>query len=278
MPVLQFYERPVVLNSQKHRDLKLKPSGEGLKFSAKANSVGLAGTEFAEACKHFPIVFAKAGKSGLLPMAMLGFRNEENLFVDAQGRWKCEYVPAFIRRYPFVLARTGAEANFRVCVDEAFPGFNTESGEALFDAKAEPTKFLKDILTFLKDYQSHLERTEKFLQRLRDFALLTDVSANVRLPSGARYSITGLMMVDERKLLALPESKAMQIFRSGELAWVYSHLLSIGNFNRLLAKAPPQGAAAAGERVEASKAQEKAPLGKGPLGRKSYEPSTQSRK
>ena len=105
MSILLFYDNPIALNSETHRNLKIKPSGEGLKFSRKTNSVLLAGIEFPEACKHFPIVFAKVADQRVLPLAILGFRDLENLFVDAGGQWKSDYVPAYIRRYPFVLAK-----------------------------------------------------------------------------------------------------------------------------------------------------------------------------
>ena len=244
-----FYDHPIALNSQTHRNLKIKPSDEGLKFSGKTNSVLLAGIEFPEACKHFPIVFAKVAGQQVLPMALLGFRNLENLFVDAGGRWKGEYVPAYIRRYPFVLARTGDGKKFTVCIDETYPGFGADEGQPLFNASGEPTEYLKSVLAFLQDYQAQLERTDSFLKTLRKFDLLMDVAANVKLSGGKRYSMAGLMMVDERKLQALPDEKILRLFRSGELAWIYSHLISISNFRRLLNKAAAPESAASPEKA-----------------------------
>ena len=246
MSTLLFYDNPIALNSKTHRNLKISPSGEGLKFSAKTNSVLLTGTEFPEACKHFPIVFAKAAGNLVLPMALLGFRDLENLFVGASGRWEGEYVPAYVRRYPFVLARTGDGKKFTVCIDETYPGFGADEGQPLFNASGEPTEYLKSVLAFLQDYQAQLERTDSFLKTLREFDLLMDVAANVNLPGGKRYSMAGLMMVDERKLKVLPDEKILRLFRSGELAWIHSHLISIGNFRRLLNKAAaPEPAATA---------------------------------
>jgi len=231
-----FYQTPIALNSETHRKLKIKPSDEGLKFSGKTNSVLLAGVEFAEACKHFPIVFAKVAEQRVLPMALLGFRDEENLFVDAGGQWKCDYVPAYVRRYPFVLAAADARGQLTVCIDEVYPGFGADEGQPLFNDKGESTDYLKGVLGFLQDYQAQLERTDTFLQALRDCDLLTDVAANVSLPGGERFSIAGLMMVDERKLLALPDAQILKLFRSGDLAWIYCHLASISNFSRLPGK------------------------------------------
>ena len=233
MPGPLFYENPIALNSEAHRNLKIKPSGEGLKFSAKTNSVLLAGVEFPEACKHFPIVFAKVTEQLVLPVALLGFRDLENLFVDASGQWLSEYVPAYVRRYPFVLGKAGSGEELAVCIDESYPGFGADEGQPLFDEKGEPTDYLKGVLAFLQDYQAQLGRTDNFLKTLRELDLLRDVGANVDLPGGERISIGGLQMVDERKLQALPETQIVRLFRSGELAWVYSHLISISNFSRM---------------------------------------------
>lgn len=251
MSTLLFYDHPVALNSKTHLNLRIKASDEGLKFSRQTNSVLLAGIEFPEACKHFPIVFAKGAGEQVLPVVLLGFRDLENLFVDAAGKWTGEYVPAYIRRYPFVLARGAAGQDLTVCIDESYPGFGADEGQPLFNAKGEATEYLNGVLAFLQDYQAQIQRTEMFLQTLREFDLLMDVAANVSLPSGERYSMAGLRMVDERKLQALPDEKVMRLFRSGELAWIYSHLLSMGNFNRLIAKAAAPEAAAVPEKAAA---------------------------
>lgn len=236
MSTLLFYENPVALNSKTHLNLRIRPSDEGLRFTSKANSVLLAGIEFPEASRHFPIVFAKGAGPQVLPIALLGFRDRENLFVDSTGRWQGEYVPAYIRRYPFVLAR-GDGPDLTVCIDESYPGFGADEGQALFNAKGEPTDHLKGVLAFLQDYHAQIERTEAFARNLQELGLLTEVSAKVDLPGGESYALTGLLMVDERKLQALPDDQVQRLFRSGGLAWIYAHLISIANFTRLLGKA-----------------------------------------
>lgn len=232
MASLLFYDKPVALNKSAHKNLKLKASDTNFAFAKDTNSVILAGVEFTEAAKEYPIVFAQAGEN-LVPVALVGLRNEENLFVDGKGRWDAKYIPAFVRRYPFVLAETGEEGQRMVCIDEAFPGFDEKEGEALFDNEA-PTPVLQQAIDFLEEYQRQYVRTERFIDRLKELDLLMTLNAKVDMADGQQFALTGLMAVDEKKLLELEDAKALEFFKSGELAWVYCHLMSLGNMARMI--------------------------------------------
>lgn len=232
MANLLFYDKPAALNKVAHKNVKLKPVGNNYSFARKTNSVILAGVEFTEAAKEYPIVFAKAGEQ-IVPVALLGLRNEENLFIDKAGKWDARYVPAFVRRYPFVLAETGSEGQRMVCIDESYAGFNEREGEALF-AGEEPTPLLKQAIEFLEEYQRQYARTETFVKRLVDNDLLMALNARVDLVDGKQFALTGLLAVDEKKLLQLADAQALEFFRSGELAWLYCHLMSLGNMARMV--------------------------------------------
>lgn len=114
-----------------------------------------------------------------------------------------------------------------VCIDESFPGLNESEGDALFE-NGEPTGLLKQAMDFLEEYQRQYMRTERFVKRLDENGLLMSLNAKIDLVDGQQYGLTGLMAVDEKKLLQLPDDKALEFFRSGELAWVYCHLASLG--------------------------------------------------
>ncbi len=232
MANLLFYKKPVPLNKTDHKDKKISSAGRTFSFAAKTNSVILAGVEFSEAAKEYPIVFAQAGES-IVPVALLGLRNEENLFVDAEGQWDARYIPAFVRRYPFVLAETGQEGQRAVCIDEAYEGFNDAEGEPLFEGD-ETTPILKQAIDFLEEYQNQYRRTEAFLTRLRENDLLMSLNAKIDMVDGQQFGLTGLMAIDERKLLQLDDASALALFRSGELSWVYCHLMSLGCMGKLV--------------------------------------------
>jgi hypothetical protein len=233
MANLLFYKTPVALNKVAHKDTRIKPLNNDFGFARDTNSVIVAGVEFSEAAKDYPIVFAQAGE-GIVPVALLGLRNAENLFVKPDGSWDARYIPAFVRRYPFVLAETGQGQEQRVvCIDEGFAGFNQADGELLFENE-EPTPMLKQAIDFLEEYQKQYLRTEAFLKRLQELDLLVSLNAKVDLVSGEQFSLTGLMAVDEKKLLGLSDELALQFFKSGELGWVYCHLMSLGNLGGMV--------------------------------------------
>ena len=227
-----YYDKPVLLNRDKHRDRRIRPT-PGFAFARNANSLYLAGVEFNEACKEYPILFIRQKDGKVAPVVMLGLRNRENLYVDNEDRWTASYVPAFVRRYPFVLAELPGQ-QMGVCIDEAFAGLNDMEGEALFDEKGGNTPFLQNALDFLQRYQVEYLRTEAFCKRLSESGLLTEMSAKADLVDGRTFSVAGLLVVDEKKLAALPDDKVTALFRSGELHLISMHLVSLSNLSRLV--------------------------------------------
>ncbi len=248
MPAATFYDKPVLLNREAHKHKKIAPSNS-FAFARQSNSLYVAGVEFTQACKEYPIVFTQVGKDKVAPVAILGLREKENLFVSSDSRWDASYVPAFVRRYPFVLAELPGQ-QMGVCIDEGYAGLNDKDGEALFDSQGNNTPFLQNALDFLNRYQVEYLRTERFCQRLKELGLLMEMNAKADLFDGTSFMVNGLMVVDERKLLQLDDAQALQVFRSGELSWIYAHLVSLSNLNSLvdkLAQSKRAGAAVAGK-------------------------------
>jgi hypothetical protein len=229
-----YYDKPVLLDRAKHRGWHVKAS-HSFGFARKANSIYLAGVEFNEAMKEYAIVFTRAANGKIVPVVMLGLRTHENLHVDDEGRWAGNYIPAFVRRYPFVLAQLGGE-QLGVCVDEAYSGFNRKEGEPLFDAQGRNTPFLASALEFLEGYQREFARTELVCQRLEQAGLFREMNAKADLVDGRSFTVNGLLVVDEPKLMTLPDAVALSLFRSGELHLVSMHLASLSNMRKLVDK------------------------------------------
>jgi hypothetical protein len=254
-----FYERPVPLNRGTHKDLRIKPL-DNLAFSAKAHSVPLTGVEFSKAARDFPILFAGKDIADAGPMALLGLRQFENLYVD-DGRWsEGAYIPAFVRRYPFVLAEKpeGAEGDdFTVFLDEACPAFSQDEGERLFNEDGTDTDMLKNAVRFLGEFQEHVKRTQWFMGKLRELDLLEPRSIQVNL-GGTTNVLNGLFVVNEEKLLKLDEKTTHELLRQGAFGWIYAHLVSLANIDRLMARLdkriPPEEKAEALAKAQANAA------------------------
>ncbi|MDB5871977.1 MAG: hypothetical protein JWQ07_1419 [Ramlibacter sp.] len=227
-----YYERPVLLDREKHRKRRVRASSS-FAFARKANSLYLAGVEFADACKEYAVVFTRSANQAVVPVAMLGLRSRENLFIDDKDQWTGSYIPAFVRRYPFVLAELSGQG-MGVCIDEAFAGLNEKEGEALFDKDGNNTPFMQNALDFLNRYQQEYQRTEAFCRRLEQAGLLTEMNAKADLADGRSFTVNGLLVVDEKKLLALPDAVALSLFRAGELHLVSLHLTSLSNMKTLV--------------------------------------------
>lgn len=235
---LLIYEEIAPVSRDRHREWSVK-AGENYAFARKVNSVPLTAVEFPLAASEFPIVFAPSGDS-VVPVALLGTRAEQNVFVDDDGGWIGRYTPAFLRRYPFVFSATaeqGAE-RFALCIDEKFEGCNQENrGERLFDSDGERTQYLNSVLAFQQEYQSQTLRTQAFCTKLKDFGLLEPMTARVAQRDGAPIGLGGFEGIQRKKLHDLDAEQLEALSTTGELELAYIHLQSLGNFRFLADKA-----------------------------------------
>lgn len=228
MSAMNFYQNPVALDRQRHRNFKLDATQGNLSFAGKTNSLMLAATEIIDAAASYPVVFVGVEGGPYTLAAMVGLSNEENLFVDANGVWDAgSYIPAFVRRYPFVLSG-GSDANpeLVVCVDEAYPGLGEERGQPLFDADGKETPLLKGAIEFLEHFHREMLNTNAFAERLSKLGLLTPMTFEV-VRDGNRHVVEGVVMIDAVKLAALDDATVLTMVRSGDMALAHAHLLSV---------------------------------------------------
>lgn len=230
-----FYQKPVVLDREQHKDLRLEP-GNAL-FAAQNQAVPLLAAEFAEACLEYPIAFAKGQDGQWLALALTGLTPKHNAFVDAKGQWNARYVPASVRRYPFILAESGKD-QLSLAIDMAAPGVG-KKGQALFDDKGEPTDVAKSVLQLLADFQSQAKLTSALAHRLDEAGLLTQQNLQVRQGEEQQAVVEGVWIVDETKLRQLPDDKVLAWFKDGQLAAIHAHMLSLRNLVALLQRSHP---------------------------------------
>ena len=199
----QLHKKPVAVDRNEHRALRMRVPVTDWSVAAGLNSIFVAAAEFGEAARDFPIVFVRVGAEddgspAIAPVAVFGVQPQQNLFIGEQGQWRGSFIPAALRFFPFCLGRVDAE-RFAICFDADWPGVNTDSGEALFDANGEPTPFLQGVQQQLQALEDQTQRTRLLCRRLRDLELLREMRFDATLPDGDK--LLGLYWIEDAKIV-----------------------------------------------------------------------------
>lgn len=233
---VMFYEKPVPLNKDQHAKFGVKQVAKPFEFMADQHFLPLTAPEFGAASASMPIIFAGADRS---PLAVMGIRSGENLFVN-EGKFEADfYLPAFARRYPFVLAGDNANDRFVVCVDEKAECVTNKKPEQLFFDKDDTSQFTKEAFQFLQSFERDRQATAKMVEEFKALDLFEPKEMNFQGNNAdgtpaPRQKIADYFAVSEEKLKALPEAKMAEFVKNGYLAVAYAHLVSLGNWQRLV--------------------------------------------
>lgn len=246
----QFYQKIATLNAKQHGGLSLQMP-ERFDFATGGNVIHLQVWEFVKALSTYPIVFVGEGEQ-LFARALTGLGEAQNLFIDEAGAWSAAYIPAYVRRYPFIIANI-AEGKSTVCIDQDYAGFNREGkGEALFTEQGEQSEFLKQQVAFLKDFEQASAQTRLFCQQLNELDLLEPMSAQIQpkaqpkaqpdaqseasSDNEAPFVVQGFRVVSREKLGKLSAETLKQLNDNGALESIYRHLASLEQFEALLVR------------------------------------------
>ncbi len=223
-----FYKDLQPLSSELHATFKMRQM-DSAPWLQNQHAVPLTVEEFPMAQRFFPIVFSD-GEDGV-PIALMGLNEGVNVFLDADAKIVDGdvYLPAYVRRYPFMLARLSPDAEeLSLCFDpksEAVGDF--EDGQALFD-NAEPSEMTKGILAFNEQFEQAGQRTAAFMAELKEMDLLQDGEVTIQPGDGGQpFVYRGFRMVDEQKLAALRGDQLRKMAQSGMLPLIYAHLFSL---------------------------------------------------
>tara|TARA_R110000850_G_scaffold73647_30_gene161683 strand:+ start:1796 stop:2524 length:729 start_codon:yes stop_codon:yes gene_type:complete len=225
------------LSSEKHRNMSVKI--DSYDFIADMTSSPLLATEIPFAAAEYAVIFSAPNAEGEhTPLAVMGVKQGENLMLNDDGTINARYIPAFVRRYPFVFAGGNDAESLTLCIDEQSKALVADGsrGERLFDDNGEQTDHLKDVIKFLQDYQYRAEMTKAFCKKLKELDLLEPMQANIEFNGNAEnnMSIKGFYTVKREKLKELGEEQVMDLFKKDGLELIYAHLQSLSNLNRLV--------------------------------------------
>lgn len=235
-----FYSRPEPLNKETHGGLGFKQLERPFAFAARTNVVPLAVTEFAPAALSYPIIFAGENKQ---PLAVMGVQQGENLFIGEDGGADPDaYLPAYIRRYPFVLADDKPQDRLIVCVERGAAMLAEDGGDLPLFENGEPSEYTRNAITFCNDYETERRRTASFVDMLNQLDLFEVKQAmfTPRLPDGTAGEpqlVAEYYAVSEEKLNQLPADKFVELRDNGALGQIYSQIVSTLGWEKLYAKA-----------------------------------------
>lgn len=235
-----FYKNPQPLNPEQHAALGVKQIEQPFGFLRTAHAIPVTVTEFGTTASAYPIIFVG---NDLTPVAVMGVRQNENLFVKEDGTTEADfYVPAFVRRYPFVFANDKDSDRLLLCVDREAPMVTNQPDVAFFE-NGQPTEFTNNAIEFCKEFERQRRATADFVGVLQKFNLLEQKTVAFQPRDqqgnsvGEQQKIADYMAVDEEKLNNLTNEQFVELRESGALGAIYAHMLSLLNWQRVIQRA-----------------------------------------
>ena len=239
LPLL--YKGLVPLSSVDHADWKIRGLDQ-IAFAKDDHAIPVTIDEFALAQRHYPIVFS-AGDNPV-PLALMGLNDGVNTFIDAEGKvGEAVYLPAYIRRYPFLLARLQPDAEeLSLCFDPTTQALGAfDDGEAMF-ADGQPTETVTGVLGFCQEFEESGMKTGQFMAELAEHKLLMDGEVSIQPDGNAQpFIYRGFQMVDEGKLRDLRGDVLRKMMQSGMLPLIHAHLFSLQTMREIFGRQVAQG-------------------------------------
>jgi len=235
MPASQlplFYNSLVPLSTQFHQNYGLAIQ-DGIAYTSITHAIPVTVDEFSVAQRSFPIIFGMGENPA--PLALLSLTDGVNLYVDKDGKWEDgAYLPAFVRRYPFMLAKLGPDASeLSLCFDDTAGIITPDAEDKLFDGD-QPTATTKRILDFCEQFEQAVARTRGFMDELTKLDLLTDGEVTIQQPDMPEPSVyRGFRMIAEERLQNLRGDQARKMIQNGMMGLIYAHLYSLSLISHL---------------------------------------------
>lgn len=222
--------RHTQLNSVDHRRLRV----DTRRSAALGDDVALVPTfpaEFRNLQAHYPIVFQKDANGALQPVAMVGFEEGHNLFLDGE-RWDASYIPLGIERQPFLIGKGGGDLTVHIDLDS--PRVGSDAGIALFREDGGTTDYLDRVASLLLALNNGLESVPAFVDALLELELLESFVLDVELDDGSTHRLTGFYAIHEERLRALGATALRGLHAAGYLEPVFMVVASLVNFRGLI--------------------------------------------
>lgn len=254
---LPLYKKPEPINVQAHKNMGLKYDDKPFEFLADTHFVPVTMGEFAPCTGRYPIIFIGDNKT---PVAAMGLRQGENMFVDPNtfAFEQFAYLPAFVRRYPFVAASHSEDKErFTVCVDVESKLISDKPERPFFTEAGEPTDFLNSAIDFVRRFEGDVKSTQEFVAKMTELDLFDQQQATFQprdaqgQPQGEPQTVASYWAISGEKLRALSGDQLAELRDNTYLGAIYAHMMSLAQWETLINRTlirqgaqPAQGASA----------------------------------
>jgi hypothetical protein len=241
-PLPLFYNGLEPLSSETHANWRIRAQ-DSAPFLVGQHAVPITVEEFPLVQRHMPIVFSVGPDA--IPLALMGLNEGVNVFMGDDGKLLDAnfYVPAYVRRYPFMLARLRPDTEeLSLCFDPTSQAIGPfEEGEPLF-TDGQPSETTKNILSFTEQFEQSGANTQAFMNELRESGLLMDGEVSIQLDGTDQpFIYRGFQMIDEQKLADLRGDQLRKMSQSGMLPLLYAHMFSLSLMRDLFGRQAQQG-------------------------------------
>ncbi|HET6396303.1 MAG TPA: SapC family protein [Pseudoxanthomonas sp.] len=229
-----------LLNNITHKDLRVS-THFGAGFGDQVGMVPAYPTEFAELQREYPIFFRKDSRGSYHAVALLGFAEDENLFLQGD-RWLASYLPGAVARGPFLIGfqEQMVDGQLRnepvIHVDVEHPRLQQGQGQPLFMPHGGHSPYLDYIVTVLRGIDVGVRAGEEMFAALDIAGLIQPMDLEVRVTEDYVAKVTGLHGIDRQALAALGGEALQELHRKGWLEGAYLVLASVNNVSRLIAE------------------------------------------
>ncbi len=241
LPLL--YNDLMPLNSRDHGKWHSKPM-DTAEWLIGQHAIPITVDEFVQAQRDFPIVFSSGDNP--LPLALMGLNEGVNTFVDEKGKvTEPVYLPAYIRRYPFMLAKLNKDGDeLSLCFDPTSDVIGEfKDGEPLFTEEGEATEATKRVLEFCEQFEQAGQRTKAFIDQLKEHDLLMDgeIAISMQENPDNPYVYRGFQMVDQEKLRDMRGDILRTWNQNGIMPLINAHMFSLDLMRMIFARQQQQG-------------------------------------
>ncbi|WP_331346616.1 SapC family protein [Cellvibrio sp. UBA7661] len=230
-----------LLNNVAHKNLRVIRDNTS-QYGDNEMSVVTFPQEFRAIQNEYPIFFQKNTETGkFIPIALMGLRQNENLFLSEKG-WDAQYIPASVKRRPFLIGiqppkpGEGNQPSRMVYVDMDSPRVNETEGEPVFLPHGGYSPYLESMVDLLEYIQYGTDLNEQFVGALLANELLEVVTLEITLKNGERHNLAGLYTINEDKLSGLAGGVVADLHSKGFMECIYMVLASHSNVIKLIAR------------------------------------------